>query len=82
MTKKLTRLGKADDAEIKLSGLFMGSTVATISKRPAGFSLNLAAGRTKVKVNGEVVKESIQLNDFDTIEIGSYKFQFYQKEAK
>ena len=37
---------------------------------------------TKVKVNGQVVKESVPLKDFDTIEIGSYKCQFYVKEAK
>jgi hypothetical protein len=37
---------------------------------------------TKLKVNGEVVKESVELKEFDTIELGSYKFQFYWKETK
>jgi pyruvate,water dikinase len=36
----------------------------------------------QMEVNGKVVKESVQLKDFDTIELGSYKFQFYQKEVK
>jgi hypothetical protein len=36
----------------------------------------------KLKVNGETVKESVQLKDFDTIELGSFKFQFYQKEPE
>jgi hypothetical protein len=33
-------------------------------------------------VNGAVVKDSVPLKDFDTIELGSHKFQFYQKEVK
>ena len=35
-----------------------------------------------VKVNGKVVKNSVQLEEIDTIEIGSYKFQFYHKDIK
>ena len=44
-------------------------------------SISFAGGLTKLKVNGKVVKESVPLKDFDTIEIGSYKCQFYMKEA-
>ena len=82
LTRKLTKIGKAETSEIKLSGLFMGATAATISRRPAGYAISFAGGMTKLKVNGVVVKDSVPLNDFDTIEIGSYKFQFYQKEVK
>jgi len=82
LTKKLTRIGKAENAEVRLSGLFMGATAATISKRPSGYTISYTGGMTKLKVNGQVVKESIPLKDFDTVEIGSYKFQFYQKEVK
>lgn len=82
LTKKLTTIGKADNSEIKLSGVLMGSTAATISKRPSGYTITFAGGMSKMKVNGQVVKESHQLKDFDTIELGSFKFQFYQKEAK
>jgi hypothetical protein len=81
LSKKLTKIGKADTSEVKLSGMLMGATAATISRRPSGYSITFAGGMTKLKVNGEVVKESVQLNDFDTIELGSYKFQFYQKET-
>ena len=82
LTKKLTKIGKADTAEVKLSGMLMGATAATISRRPSGYTITFAGGMSKLKVNGEVLKDSIQLNDFDTVEVGSYKFQFYQKEAK
>jgi pSer/pThr/pTyr-binding forkhead associated (FHA) protein len=80
LAKKLTRIGKADTAEIKLPGMLMGATAATISRRPSGYVITFTGGITKLKVNGKVVKGSVKLNDFDTIELGSYKFQFYQKD--
>jgi hypothetical protein len=82
LSKKLTRIGKADTSEVRLSGMLMGATAATISRRPSGYAISFAGGMTKLKVNGEVVKESVGLKDFDTIEIGSYKFQFYQKDVE
>jgi pSer/pThr/pTyr-binding forkhead associated (FHA) protein len=82
LVKKLTKLGKAKASEIRLSGLLMASTAATISRRPSGYAISFTGGMTKLKVNGAVVKDSALLKDFDTIELGSYKFQFYQKEIK
>ena len=82
LVKKLTRIGKSENSEVRLSGMLMGATTATISKRPSGYTISFAGGMTKVKVNGQVIKESVALKDFDTIEIGSYKCQFYMKEAK
>ena len=76
LTKKLTKIGKGETSEIRLGGLFMASTAATISRRPNGYAIT-ATGGTKVKVNNELIRESQILNDFDTIEIGSFKFQFY-----
>jgi len=82
LSKKLTKIGKAETSEIRLAGLLMGATAATISRRPSGYAISFAGGMTKLKVNGSVIKDSVPLNDFDTIELGSYKFQFYQKEVK
>ena len=81
LTKKLTKIGKAKTSEIRLLGMFIGATAATISKRPSGFTITFTQGMSKLKVNGQVIKESVQLKDYDTIELGSYRFQFYQKEA-
>jgi pSer/pThr/pTyr-binding forkhead associated (FHA) protein len=80
LTKKLTKIGKADTSEVRLSGFFMPSTAATISKRPSGYVITSMAG--KLKVNGKIIKESLQLNEFDNIEIGKYKFQFYYKSGE
>ncbi len=82
LTKKLTKIGKANTSEIKLSGMFMGSTAVTISKRPSGYIITFTGGRARLRVNGEIVKDSVALKDFDTIELGAYRFQFYQKEVK
>lgn len=82
LAKKLTKLGKAETSEIRLSGFLMPATAATISRRPSGYAISFTGGMTKLKVNGTVLKDSVQLKDFDTVELGSYKFQFYQKEIK
>ncbi len=81
LTKKLTRLGKSPNSEVRLSGMFIGSTAATISKRPSGYTITFIGGLVKLKVNGEVVKGNVPLQDFDTVELGAHKFQFYQKEV-
>jgi pSer/pThr/pTyr-binding forkhead associated (FHA) protein len=81
LTKKLTKIGKAATSEIKFTGMFMPATAATISRRPTGYTITFAGGMAKLKVNGEIIKDSIALKDFDTIELGSRKFQFYQKET-
>jgi predicted component of type VI protein secretion system len=81
LTKKLTKIGKADTSEIRLGGLLMPLTVATISRRPNGYAITTTGGKT-VKVNNEAIRESHFLKDFDTIEIGSYRFQFYTQESE
>jgi pSer/pThr/pTyr-binding forkhead associated (FHA) protein len=82
LTKKLTKVGKAATSDIRLSGMLMGATAATISRRPSGYTITFTGGLTKLKVNGVIIKDSILLKDFDTIELGSHKFQFYNKAFK
>ncbi len=79
LTKKLTKIGKNSSSDIVVGGLMMGKTAATISKRPNGYSLAYVEGMTKPKVNGKAIKDSIMLKEFDSIEIGSVKMQFFIK---
>ncbi|MEW6673829.1 MAG: FHA domain-containing protein [Thermodesulfobacteriota bacterium] len=80
LSKKLIKIGKDSSCDIVVGGLMMGHTAATISRRPNGYFLSFVSGMTKPKVNGETVKESVKLNEFDTIEIASVKLQFvFQK---
>jgi predicted component of type VI protein secretion system len=81
LSKKLTKIGKAETSEVRLGGFLMPATAATISRRPNGYAITPTSG-TKVKVNNQVIKESYFLKEFDTIEIASYKFQFYTQESK
>ena len=76
LTKKITTLGKSPTSDIVLGGLLMGPTAAAISKGPKGYSLSYVGGMAKPKVNGEVVKENVNLNELDVIELGSVKFKF------
>jgi len=79
LKKKLTKIGKNASCDIQVGGMMMGQTAVTISQRPDGYSLSYVEGMTKPKVNGKVVKESVMLKDFDNIEIGSAKMQFFIK---
>jgi pSer/pThr/pTyr-binding forkhead associated (FHA) protein len=80
LNKKLIKIGKDTGSDIIVSGLGVGQTAATISKRPNGYYISFVSGISKVKVNGETLKDSIQLKEFDVIEIGSAKLQFFSKD--
>jgi hypothetical protein len=80
LARKLVKIGKDPNSDIHVSGLTIGHTTATISKRPNGYVLSYVAGLSKPKVNGKAVKQSVALNEFDVIEIGSLKLQFFTKE--
>ena len=76
LTNRITKIGKSPSSEIVVKGIMMGSTAVVISRRPKGYSLSYVDGMTKPKVNGAVVKESVDLKEFDIIDVGSAKFQF------
>jgi len=80
LKKKLLKIGKDPSCDIVVGGFGMGKTAATISKRPKGFFISFVGGMSKLKVNSKLVKESIALKDFDVIELGSVKMQFFTKE--
>ncbi len=76
LTNKLTKLGKNKANDVVIGGMMVGQTAAAISNRPNGYHIGYVGGMAKPKVNGETVKESVLLKEFDVIEIGSTKFQF------
>ncbi|NVM20316.1 MAG: FHA domain-containing protein [Desulfobacterales bacterium] len=80
ITKKLAKIGKDSSSDIVVDGFMVGPTAATVSKRPNGYYLSYVGGMAKPKVNGETVKESVKLEEFDVIEIGSVKLQFIYKD--
>ena len=76
--KKLVKLGKGDEADIRIGGFLTPKVAATISRRPTGYHLS-PAGRAKVKVNGMQIGGSHRLKEFDNVEIGPARLQFYYK---
>ena len=77
---KITKFGKHRTSDIVVKGLFVGRTSVTISRRPDGFYLSYVSGLSKPKVNDKRVKQSTILNDFDIIDIGSTKLQFFTQK--
>ena len=80
LDKKITKIGKASTCDIVAKGFSVGKVSATISKRPDGYFFNYVAG-SKPKINGKAIDQSVKLNDFDVIEIGSVKMNFVVKES-
>ena len=76
--RKLVKLGRGEEADIPIGGLFTPKVAATISRRPTGYHLS-PAGRVKIKVNGVQIGGSHRLREFDNIEIGPARLQFYYK---
>jgi len=76
LSKKLTKIGKDPSCDIVISGLMVGKIAATISRRPAGYYLSYVSGMAKPKINGQTIKESAKINEFDVIELGPLKAEF------
>lgn len=79
LRKKLVKIGKDETCDIIIPGMFVAGTSATISLRPSGYAITFAGGMAKLKINGKTIKNSTFLKEFDMIEIGSAKMQFYIK---
>lgn len=80
--KSITKVGKHSDSDITVKGFFVGSTSATISKRPDGFYLSYVGGMSRPKVNGTKVKLETILNDSDVIQIGANQMQFFERKPR
>lgn len=78
--KNLLRIGKNPQSDIVVKGISVGQTAATITRRPEGYFLSYIEGLSKPKVNGQTVGDSVQLNDFDRIDIGGLKLQFMREK--
>ena len=82
LRKKMIRIGKSETSDIVVTGLTVGQTAATISRRPKGYYLSYVGGMSKPKVNGESIRESVLLKDLDVIIVGSVKMQFFETDSR
>jgi predicted component of type VI protein secretion system len=82
LSKKLFKIGKSPKNDFKIDGLWVGQTAATISQRPDGYYLSYVEGIRKPKVNGQAVKTTVRLKEFDIIELSRVKMQLVFKTPK
>lgn len=79
ITKKMIKIGKDPSNDIIVHGFMVGKTAAVISMTPQGYSISHYGGLSKVKVNNQVIKYPVLLDEFDVINIGSAELQFFYK---
>ncbi len=82
LSKKLFKIGKASQNDYQVEGLLVGQTALTISQRPDGYYLSYVEGMAKPKVNGESIKSTVRLKEFDIVELGRVKMQLVFKTPK
>jgi len=81
LTKKVTKVGKDPVCDIVVAGFGVGKVSFTISKMPKGFQVNYISGFKRPRVNGEPLKTSLKLREFDTVDIGATRIQFVYRES-
>lgn len=78
LQKKLVIIGRREDADVKLKGVFDPKVAALITRKPSGYAI-LPEAKAKVRINGQLISQRTDLKDGDVIEIGSLKLLFSQK---
>ena len=76
LTRKLTIVGKVDNAHVKAKGFLLGKASALINRRPDGYTLTVHEKSGKIKVNGDVAEGQVTIDDGDVIEVGATKMVF------
>lgn len=76
LDKRLVTIGKAAEAEIRLTGLFAPRVAALINKTRDGYFITSATRWRKLLVNGAQVSEGHPLNPSDVVEIASLRARF------
>jgi pSer/pThr/pTyr-binding forkhead associated (FHA) protein len=75
LEKKLSIIGRRDDADIRLKGPFAPKVAAYVNRKPTGYSI-IPEEKVRVKVNGELVSRQTELSNGDIIDVGSLKLEF------
>jgi pSer/pThr/pTyr-binding forkhead associated (FHA) protein len=76
LERRITTIGKADGAEIRLKGFFAPKIAAVVNRTREGYSITPAGGERKVLVNGRPVGSATPLRHLDLVEVASLRLQF------
>ena len=79
LTARLTEIGRGDEAQVQLKGLFAPKNVAYITREPKGYTLVQGEHGDKLRLNGMRVDKGTALKDGDVIEAGKARFRFLQR---
>lgn len=81
LNQMTTYIGKSDQAQVKLKGLFAPDLAACVAKKSDGYYLT-ALKEKAVKVNGDVLRDQAQvpLKEGDLIDVGTLKLLFFLQD--
>jgi pSer/pThr/pTyr-binding forkhead associated (FHA) protein len=80
LSERLTTIGSADSAGVRLKGFFAPEVAALINRVGAEYFINQPGRGKKPLVNGTVVEGRQVLHEGDVIDVGKVKLQFTLKE--
>ncbi|MDK9708771.1 MAG: FHA domain-containing protein [Desulforhopalus sp.] len=78
LTARLTGIGKADNCEVRLQGLFAPKNLAYITRDAMGYSLIPGDNASKLRLNGVTIDKGTALKNDDVINAGKMTFRFLQ----
>jgi len=76
LTSCLTLVGKDELAEVHLSGFLAPKVGCYISRDRSGYGLIPPEKKSRIRLNGQEVKDAMPLKNGDQIEVASCKFRF------
>ncbi|MGH9783864.1 MAG: FHA domain-containing protein [Terriglobia bacterium] len=76
LSSKMNVIGKSATASIRLRGWFAPETAAIIDRRENGYFVGPAAKDVMVRVNGELISETRELQEGDALEVAGLKMTF------
>jgi pSer/pThr/pTyr-binding forkhead associated (FHA) protein len=81
LTQLTTYIGKSDQAQVKLKGLFAPDLAACVSKKSDGYYLTALKEKT-VKLNGDTLMDQavVPLKEGDLVDAGGLKLMFFLQE--
>ncbi|MGA1796431.1 MAG: FHA domain-containing protein [bacterium] len=82
ITRRITVAGKGEDADLRLTGLFVGKRAFIISRRLDGYFITHSGDGCMTRVNDKELKEERALGDGDVISVGKTKMKFYIQKGK
>ncbi|MDT8422257.1 MAG: FHA domain-containing protein [Desulfuromonadales bacterium] len=76
LTKRVTNIGAAENAEIRIKGLFAPKVAAMINRTAAGYVLTPLPKELQPLLNGKAIETATQLQHLDIIQVINLKLQF------